>query len=200
MAFQSRGLAKRLGLMVLLDGFWYAVLPTRSFACTCPEPGSPSWAKAKSAVVFSGEVVAVREFERGDGTWHTMDPTTVEFKVQTLWRGNGYQTTYIATPRSGASCGFTFMEGIEYVVYSRDGRNISLCSRTRPLSEAPPDLAALGLGQPPAVGTMAPVPLVSAYQEDEGDGLWPYATALSLLLLILGGAWMGLRKRRADMR
>lgn len=68
------------------------------------------------------------------------------------------------------------------------------------MSEAPRDLAALGLRQPPVVGTMAPVPLVSAYHGDEGDGLWPNATALAILMLILSGAWIGLRKRRADMQ
>ncbi len=69
-------------------------------------------------MVFSGEVVAIREFEKGDGTWHTMDPMTVEFMVQTVWKGNRYQARYIATPRSSASSGYTFMEGMEYVVYS----------------------------------------------------------------------------------
>ncbi len=41
------------------------------------------------------------------------------------------------------------MERTEYVVYSRDGFNVGLCSRTRPLSEASMDLADLATGQAP---------------------------------------------------
>ena len=88
-----------------------------------------------------GQVISVRESDKGLLGGSSVDPTTVEFDVGTVWKGSNYQTVYLTTARSGPSCGFTFVEGIEYIVYSRDGSTVSLCSRTRTRSEAAHDLA-----------------------------------------------------------
>ncbi len=182
MSFHVGARTRYLALLVLLVGCGYAVLPTRSFACSCVPPGSPAEELVQAAAVFRGEAVAVRTFLDG-GAWSSEEPMFVKFRVETVWKGAAPQTRYITTRRSGASCGYQFVEGLEYVVYSRNGWSVSLCSRTRPLAEAARDLADLGPGQPPAAGTM---------------GLMPLVTALSIL--ILGGAWIGRRKRRADAR
>ncbi len=201
MTFHIRSPVLRLALIVSLVGCWYAVPPTRIFACTCSEPGSPSWARTTAAAVFLGEVVAVRPLERADGSWHTKDPTAIEFEVQTIWKGNGYQIRYLTTPRSHASCGYRFQEGAAYVVYSRNGVSVDICSRTRSVSQASLDLAVLGKGQSPAVGTIGPVPSMSAYQEREDRRLGSYMTVFAVSgLILLAVAWLGLRQRRADIR
>lgn len=193
-------LAVRLAVIVLLIGLWLVAHPEPSYACTCGPSDSPSGALAGSAAVFGGEVVSIREFDWGDGSWGTADPTTVEFDVKTVWKGSNYQTLFLTTARSGASCGFTFIEGIEYVVYSRDGATVSLCSRTRALSEAADDLAELGPGQAPAPGAIAPTPDVSGHRSGGGCGSTPHTTDASFAGLLAVIAWLGLRKRRPDAR
>ncbi len=106
MATHVVSLARRLVLIILVVGIWYAVHPPRSIiACSCPGPGSPSEELAKAAVVFRGEVVAVHKFSGDDGAWSSREPVIVKFKVKTVWKGAAYQTRYIITSRSGASCG-----------------------------------------------------------------------------------------------
>ena len=189
-----------MALIVLLIGVWLTTHPERSYACSCVTPGSPSEELAKSTAVFMGQVVSVREFDRGNDIMSSLDPTTVEFEVATIWKGPSYETMFLTTARFGASCGFTFIEGEEYVVYSRDGSTVSLCSRTRPLSEAPHDLAELGKGQVPTLGTTAPTPDLSEYQTGGGWGLWPHTTVVLVVGLMVGIAWLGLRKQRSDTR
>ncbi len=169
-------------LLVLLFGLWLALPPTQSFACSCVEPGPPLEERAKAAVVFQGEAVSVREFPAIFGFTGSTDPTTITFKVQTVWKGAAYPTRYVTTARSGSSCGYPFVAGTEYVVYTLLGLgwHVGLCSRTRPLSQASRDLADLGPGTPPS--------------------LWNRATLSFLVLLLMGGIWLGQRQRHSNKR
>ena len=189
----------RVALIAPLIGVWLVLHAAPSYACSCVLPGSPSGELAKSTAVFTGQVVSVRESDKGLLDWSSSDPTMVEFDVRTVWKGSNYQTIYLTTARSSASCGFTFIEGVEYVVYSRDGSTVSLCSRTRTRSEAAHDLAEmadLGTGRLPAQGASAPRPDVSGGR----CGLSPDTTDLSVVGLMVGIAWLGLRKKPSDTR
>ena len=190
----------RVALIVPLIGVWLTTHPERSYACSCVTPGSPSEELAKSTAVFMGQVVSVREFDRGNDIMSSTDPTTVEFEVTTIWKGPSSTTMFLTTARFGASCGFTFVKGEKYVVYSQDGSTVSLCSRTRMVSKATDDLAALGKGHVPAPGTTAPTPDLSEYQTGGGWGLWPHTTVVLVVGLMGGIAWLGLRKQRSDTR
>ena len=204
--------ALRLALIIPLIGFWLVVPPERSYACSCADPGSPSWALAESAAVFMGRAVSVREFERADGMVSSTDPTTVEFDVSTVWKGSNSPTRRLTTRQSEVSCGFTFVEGVEYVVYSHDSRTVGLCSRTRPLSRAAQDLAALGPGQAPGQGALAPTPDVSVPQTPAvpepqtpavseasgGCGSSPQSIDLAVVGLMAGAVWFGVGRRRSD--
>ena len=189
--------AMRIVLIVALIGLWSLANHKPAYACSCAPPGSPSEALANSNVVFVGKVVSVREFDRGDGTWGSMDPTTVEFDVTTVWKGPSYQTMYFTTPRSGPSCGFTFVEGVDYVVYSSNGSEVSRCSRTRSLSKATVDLEKLGEGRAPDKGKIAPTPEVSAYRSDGGCGIGSSVADGSTVALMAGLVWLGMRRRRS---
>ena len=189
----------RVALIAPLIGVWLVLHPAPSYACSCVPPGPPSEELAKSTAVFMGQVASVRESDRGLLGWSSSDPTTVEFDVRTVWKGSNYQTIYLTTARSSASCGFTFIEGVVYVVYSRDGSTVSLCSRTRTRSEAAHDLAEMAdlrTGRLPAQGASAPRPDVSGGR----CGLSPDTTDLSVVGLMVGIAWLGLRKKRFDTR
>lgn len=146
-----------LGLVVLL--------PDCASACSCVAlPGTPreraSEALSDSAAVFSGKVV---DFERSPPPTSMMEGTivtilgggtaTASLRVSEVWKGPTRQTVQITTEAdSGVGCGYPFEEGREYLVYAEKGSSVSLCSETKPLSEAGPDLEALGDGERPEDG------------------------------------------------
>ena len=191
----------QVALVLSLIGLWLFANSEVSHACSCVPPGSPSQELAQSAVVFVGMVTSVREFSDPKATtYSSMDPTTVEFEVDTVWKGPSHETTSLTTARMGASCGFTFVEGEEYIVYSRDGATVSLCSRTRPVAAAEEDFKDLGEGRKPAPGSTSPTP------EPKGGppgsmscGLASHAghgpADASVLFMVSGLIWLGLRGR-----
>ena len=174
----------------------------------CIDPGpSPAEGYAGSTSIFMGRVVSVSEFDPGGGAWSwdwggrnvesTRDPTTIEFDINTVWKGRAYQTMYLTTYRDSANCGFPFVEGVTYVVYSEDGLSTYMCDRTRRLSEATEDLEYLGQGHMPVRGTVAPTPDLSE-RRSGGCGLSPRATDLSAVGLMASIAWTALRRRHSD--
>ena len=156
--------AIRAALILPLIGLWILIHPEPSYACSCVEDGAPINELERSSAVFMGVAVSVRELERDDGLLSSTDPTTVEFDVQTVWKGAVSQPMVLTTRRWSESCGYPFVEGVTYVVYSRDGSTVSLCSRTRPFSEATEDLIELGPGQVPTSDTTTPKPETSERQ------------------------------------
>ena len=199
-----RGISMRaiqVALIVSLSGLWLFANTEESHACSCVAPGPPSEELAESATVFVGKVTSVREFQNPKAdTYSSTDPTTVEFEVDTVWKGPSHETTSLTTARMGASCGFTFVEGEEHIVYSRDGATVSLCSRTRPVAAAEEDFKDLGEGRKPAPGSTSPTP------EPKGGppgsmscGLASHAghgpADASVLFMVSGLIWLGLRGR-----
>ena len=192
-----------VSMIVLLIGTWILLQPQPGYACSCVEPGPPSEAVENSAAVFTGRVVSVSEFDPGEPFWggakiiSTQDPTTVEILVETVRKGPLYQTRYLTTFRDSASCGFPFVEGVTYVVYSTDGLSTYLCDRTRRLSEATEDIKYLGRGYKPVQGLAAPTPDLSEHRAG-GCGLSPHTTELSAIGMVAGIVWIALRRRRPD--
>ena len=192
--------AIRLGLILSLSLLWFFANTGQSLACSCVRPGSPSEELAQSSSVFVGRVVSVREFNDPNAThdYSSTDPTTVEFEVDTIWKGPYNETIYLTTARSEASCGFTFDEGEEYIVYSRDGSTVSLCSRTALLENAAADLNELGQGRARPNGSVGPTPEPPTtasgsctFSNDFGS-----ATADATWLGIMAGlVWFGVRRR-----
>ena len=186
--------ATRAALAVLIIGLWFLAAPTPSHACSCIMPGTPSEELDKSAAVFAGKVVSVKEHEPFLKIMQSStDPTNVEFAVSEVWKGPMGRTSSFSTARLGASCGFTFVEGKEYIVYSRDGGTVSLCSRTKLIAKAQEDLDALGESNPPGDETSNPQDRASS---SGGCGMAPAVSPdLAMLGLAAGLIWAGLRKR-----
>ena len=154
--------AVRLGLILSLSLLWFFSNSEQALACSCVRPEGPSEELAQSAAVFTGRVISLREFHDPNAkAISSTDPTTVEFEVDTVWKGPSHETAYFTTARSEASCGFTFVEGKEYIVYSHDGSTVILCSRTALLENAETDLAELGEGDTPQPGTIGTTPVVT---------------------------------------
>lgn len=79
---------------------------------------------SRSEAVFAGEAVS---FE-GAGSEDRM----VTFRVAKTWKGPDRETLQVRTTASGASCGYRFEEGREYVVYAAgDGLEVGLCAARR---------------------------------------------------------------------
>ena len=152
-----------LASVVLLTSALVGLLPDCAFACSCaPLPGTPQErareALSGSTAVFSGEVV---EFEKPppdtamvEGTMLTVmgdagREATVTLQASEVWKGPRQQTVTITTEAdSSVGCGYPFEEGQEYLVYATGKEpSVSLCSETKPLSEADADLEALGDGE-----------------------------------------------------
>ena len=189
-----------LVLIALTILFWFLTGPERSHACSCVPRGTPSEALAESAAVFAGKVISVRELERDGEVVSSLDPTTVEFKVATVWKGPANQTVQLTTPRGEASCGFSFDEGVEYIVYSHNGSTVTLCSLTKPLSAAGADLDELGQGEALVQGGVSPARNGPERGAGGGCGVSPHSTDLLLAGVMVGVAWLAVRKRHPDWR
>lgn len=139
-----RSLVAILTVLVLVAASWQ---PT--FACSCIMPPPPLDALASSDAVFSGRVTG--QFDANLGPMvSSADPVRYTFEVKQVWKGAANPSIVVSSARDGASCGYTFEQGREYLVYANTlegGLETSLCSRTAQLAQAQDDLAALGEGQ-----------------------------------------------------
>ena len=154
-----------LGLVIVVS--MLAIETEPACACSCAPPGPPLEELARSTAVFTGKVVGLAKPLGGFGPISSADPIKVTFQVYTVWKGSVSQTTTITTSRSGASCGYTFEKGSEYIVYAdglNDSLTVSLCSRTQPLPAAEDDLAALGDGAAPFVNSAVWATSLSYFQ------------------------------------
>lgn len=150
-------IALRLVIGAILAGAVIAAWPTCAYACSCRPPGTPAEELGQSDAVFRGTVVSVKAPTGPVAS--SADSTTVTFSVSTVWKGQITQTRTITTPGSSASCGVSFEQGKEYVVYGRANEGAlttNLCSRTRTIEEASEDIAAFGAGQPPSANAQTP--------------------------------------------
>lgn len=139
--------AKRMALCFLILVTFLIMDTETALACSCVLPGPPDAELARSTAVFSGRVVS--RDEPGGLLSSSADPVRVTFEVYAVWKGPAYRTITITTARSGASCGYAFEKGEEYLVYadgSADSLTVSMCSRTQSLSSAEEDLTKLGEG------------------------------------------------------
>lgn len=163
------------GLALLLAVLWLFGNTDQAYACKCVVPGSPSEEIEKFDAVFAGRVLSVHHsFDPNALSYSPGDITTVGFRVSAVWKGAVEENITLATPPTGGSCGFAFVEGEEYVVYAYkaagDTPNLSanICSRTALLQEAQEDVDAFGKGDPPQGGTIGTSP---GQPQDSGTGI-----------------------------
>ena len=198
----------RLALLIPMIGAMLLVHPDLTYACKCATPGPPSEELARSDLVFSGRVVSIVDLDGSGGAASDPDPEapdlgvySIEFDVETVWKGTVHETMYLTTNRDSASCGFTFEEDASYVVYAQDDLIVNRCSRTRLLSEATEDVAELGEGSAPADGAASPPEGLpesgpAGSPRGGGCGLSPGKADLSAVAMLFGIVGLGLRRKR----
>jgi hypothetical protein len=141
--------------LFLMSSFVYiliAYIPSSASACSCAQPPSVNSELSRSDVVFSGKVISVRE-KRSLNGYLTKQAI---FEVSQTWKGVEQSQIMITTGQGGGDCGINFIEGEDYLVYSREsdmyGKKLLtsiICDRTVELAVANEDLAVLGEGKPP---------------------------------------------------
>ncbi len=118
-------------------------------ACSCVPPGTPAEELKKSTAVFAGKVIGI---EAPRLVVSSANPVKVTFEVSKVWKGPSSKNVVITTALNEASCGYSFKEGREYIVYAHGKENelsTGICSRTKLLSDAREELAELGEGITP---------------------------------------------------
>jgi len=91
-----------------------------------------------------------RPQEESKGPYGGVDK--VSFRVSEVWKGPTRETLELTTQSQGSACGYSFSEGRKYLVDATGKMSISLCSETKPLSEASELVEALGNGETPGEG------------------------------------------------
>jgi hypothetical protein len=125
-------------------------------ACSCL-PTTPQQSFKNSGTVFAGRVIdVVDESESRPEVSRPLLGFKVIFEVSNVWKGKVEKQQVVLTSGSSASCGYSFEKGKDYLVYaSTQGSQLEtgLCSGTKPLANARPDLAVLGRGKAPIAQT-----------------------------------------------
>ena len=181
-----------LSLALMMGVLWFLGNLGQVYACKCAEPGTPSEELEKFSAVFAGRVVSIQHsYDPNATSVSPEDRTTVGFEVSTVWKGLVHEEMYITTPPTGGSCGFTFIEGEEYIVYGYDsahadgGYTVGICSRTALLDRAQADIDALGEGDVPQDGSGGPA---SEEPQDTAMGReWTVILVVAAAVLAAGG-------------
>lgn len=128
------------------------ISPNRTAACFCVPSGPPKEELAKATAVFSGQVAKIEPAV--DTLWGNVESVKVTFEVSNVWKGPMHNTLEALTASSGINCGYQFKTGEQYLVYAHGSESrleVWQCTRTKPLSMAKEDLAALGAGNTPGL-------------------------------------------------
>jgi hypothetical protein len=137
----SRSLASALFCALLLTTVFLA----DAAACTCQYGGAPVcqdyW---RTDLVFAGTVVGSAKITIGEGD-NKYDRRLVRLEVAQIFRGELTAEAEVVTGWGGGDCGYRFNDGETYLVYAsrskQDQRlHTSICTRTRPISQAAEDL------------------------------------------------------------
>ena len=181
-----------LSLAFMIGVLWFLGNLGQVYACKCAQPGTPSEELEKFSAVFAGRVVSVQHsYDPNATSVSPEDRTTVGFEVSTVWKGLVHEEMYITTPPTGGNCGFTFIDGEEYIIYGHDsayaggGYTVGICSRTALLDQAQVDIDALGEGDAPQDGNGAPAP--EEPQDTAVGREWTVILVVAAAVLAAGG-------------
>lgn len=137
MSVNRRKTTRQVG--VLLIGLVIAglILPGSLRACSCINTPAPWEARVRADAVFSGTVI---------DTMKANHRLQVTFHVDNTWEGGDLgDRVVVVTSAGGATCGFLFAGGKQYLVYANAGRSgffTTSCTRTARLERAQADIEA----------------------------------------------------------
>ena len=132
---------RALGRSTLLAIGLVALLPCLVHACSCEFSSTPLIELERADVVFTGEVVEIEERDAG----RFGNIYYVHLRIGISFKGMASREATVVTELEEAACGYSFAVGEEYLVYAYTENvytyelgfpKVSLCSRTKPASEA----------------------------------------------------------------
>lgn len=135
-------------LIVVIAWFFFATVENAN-ACSCAGAGTPCESYGGATAVFVGTVIGYRENPPPkDVAQRQVDwaPRIFKFSVEQAYLGVGAEIE-VSTGSGGGDCGYEFKNGQRYLVYAyryAERLTTSICTRTRPFTEATEDLAFLG--------------------------------------------------------
>ena len=139
------------GLAIILSAFGiFLATPQPVQACSCVMLTPPEQLEMASTV-FHGRVTAMEPFTPAANSPKPWLDTTVQFQVDTVWKGTVAENIVIAVVSANEACGFEFDVGKEYLVYA-DGPpfyGTGWCEGTKVFDG---DVAHLGEGMAPLPG------------------------------------------------
>lgn len=137
---------KTIILFVILFGYFFVNLSLAN-ACSCIQPLSPKESLKNSTAVFTAKVIKINPSKWIVWKFSGPDSNKVQLEVISSYKGLVSKNTIVNTAISSAACWFNFEENNKYIIYAsweQDKLNVSLCSRTKLLSEDSEDIAELG--------------------------------------------------------
>ena len=163
---------RKIFLLLFIVGSLLVVNTVIINACLCIQPAPPQESLEQSTAVFVGKVIDI-DVPSGIVV-SSADPVKVTFEVSKIWKGPDYKTLVLTTARDGVSCGYSFKQNDEYIVYAYGEENklsTGICSRTRLLASAQDDLQELGEGNLPT---------------NSGSSYMPQTSNLALIISTVG--------------
>ena len=129
--------------LILLPVLAAGLMPSREArACSCLRQTIEEGA-AQASAIFEGTVKAVTP-----NTETQFRGREVTLEVSRAWKGVDSPEVKVLTAGTSAACGYPFTEGSTYLVYAhKEGSSplrVSLCSHTKLIDTAKPDLKHLG--------------------------------------------------------
>lgn len=159
-----------------------------ALACSCVLQ-TVAQAKQAAVAIFEGRVTSI--VDAPGSAVDVIPEQRVTLSIARSWRSLEHQETVtLRTAKSGATCGYAFELGTSYLVYAGgepDKLDVSSCSRTRRLSDAGEDLAALGSGVAPVKAEPTPNKRVRAQPRAKSGGCASARSSASAASL----SWLG---------
>lgn len=170
----------RRTIIFILGLFIVGLCSVDARACSCAGESAPCQEYWVSTAVFIGTVIEGRlvtvkedDFER--------QTRAVRMSIDEAFRGVEGAEVEVMTGLGGGDCGFGFRRAQQYLVYAYRSKNdqklhTSICTRTRAISEADPDLMYIrGLSKAKPGGTISGKVVRELRNESGGSNSQPLA-------------------------
>lgn len=179
--------AARLCLSAGLAAGIFAVASSSALACRCGPSRSPLEELEVAESVFIGRALyvayasGIADVDCAVLSGGSQQPAEAEYLIACMRVEKGikrepqFSRRKLATAAHSVGCGFPFRRGETYLVYAGLAETGSLgtnaCSRTRPLSQATEDLAALDVTYAGTMEVYLPVTLLAPSENASSHGL-----------------------------
>ncbi|HEY5837874.1 MAG TPA: carboxypeptidase-like regulatory domain-containing protein [Pyrinomonadaceae bacterium] len=147
-------------LIFILALFIVGLCSVDARACSCAGPSAPCEEYWEATAVFIGTVIEGKLVTVKEGDYEHQQ-RAVRISIDEAFRGVEGAEVEVLTGLGGGDCGFGFRRAQQFLIYayrseSDQKLHTNICTRTRPISEADPDLLYIrGLSKANAGGTIS---------------------------------------------